>query len=318
MVKRASQPPSSADAMHPISVVAERTGLSRDVLRVWERRYGVVEPTRSAGGQRLYSDEDIDRFRLLAAATRGGRNISLVAGLDADELTRLVAEDEAERPAPAPSGAVGSHEQSIDDALARTRALDGKGLDRALRLGMARHGLPVFLDELVPDLMRRIGDEWAAGRLTVAHEHLASEAVLAIISEAMRAVPEVSSAPRLLVATPAGERHAVGAALAGASGVLAGWGVAYLGVDVPAADIVAAAATTEAQAVAMSLVYAENPGDAERELRAVRAQLPAGIPLIVGGAGAMAMAGSITEPGLVVCGSAAEMRTVLAGTPVAP
>ncbi|PKL92294.1 MAG: transcriptional regulator, partial [Gemmatimonadetes bacterium HGW-Gemmatimonadetes-1] len=62
-----------------MALVAERTGLSRDVLRAWERRYGAVSPARSDGGQRLYSDEDIERFRLLAAATQHGRTISLVA-----------------------------------------------------------------------------------------------------------------------------------------------------------------------------------------------------------------------------------------------
>ena len=66
-------------SLHPIGVVAERTGLSLDVLRVWERRYGVVQPTRDEGGRRLYSDADIERLRLLAEATSGGRAIRQVA-----------------------------------------------------------------------------------------------------------------------------------------------------------------------------------------------------------------------------------------------
>lgn len=299
--------------MHPISVVAERTGLSRDVLRVWERRYGAVQPTRSAGGQRLYSDEDIDRLRLLAAATRNGRNISLVVGLGSAELARLVAEDEAERPAPAPLDHAAAHAQTVEDALAHTVAMNATGLGRSLRLALATQGLPAFLDDIVPGLMHRIGDEWRAGRLTVAQEHLASAAVLVIIFEAMRAVPELTSAPRLLVATPAGEHHAVGAGLAGASAMLVGWAVSYLGVDVPAADIVAAAAATDARAVALSLVYAESRGHAERELRAVRADLPPGIPLLVGGAAAVELSESLSEAGLVVCRSTTEMRAVLAG-----
>src|SRR5512135_303854 len=81
---------------HPIRVVAERTGLSPDVLRAWERRYGVVAPARSAAGQRLYSDADIDRFALLAKATRSGRPHGPTASLPLEELRRLVAED-AER-----------------------------------------------------------------------------------------------------------------------------------------------------------------------------------------------------------------------------
>src|SRR6202035_4511197 len=78
---------------HPIGVVAERTGLTPDVLRVWERRYRAVEPTRTEGGQRLYSDADIERLRLMYLATGAGRGISQVARLDTEELTRLVRED---------------------------------------------------------------------------------------------------------------------------------------------------------------------------------------------------------------------------------
>ena len=115
-----------APAGHPIAVVAERTGLSRDVLRVWERRYAAVAPARSAGGQRLYSDEQVARFRLLAAATGHGRSISQVAGLTDDELARMVADDELARPArPNHDGA---RAETLDHAMALTEALDGSGL----------------------------------------------------------------------------------------------------------------------------------------------------------------------------------------------
>src|SRR5919206_4189304 len=85
-------------ARHPIGVVAERTGLSPDLLRVWERRYRAVEPSRSGDGQRAYSDADIERLRLLRLATTAGRSIGQVARLATEELARLVGEDEAARP----------------------------------------------------------------------------------------------------------------------------------------------------------------------------------------------------------------------------
>ncbi|MEQ1693593.1 MAG: MerR family transcriptional regulator, partial [Gemmatimonas sp.] len=269
MPKQTEQPPKASRNGHPIAIVAERTGLSRDVLRVWERRYAAVEPMRSPGGQRLYSNEHIDRFRLLAAVTRHGRNISLVAGLPNDVLQQLVAEDEAERPA-RPADSDSEHADLADAALQHTRALDASGLDRELRRTIARHGMPVFLEDVVPTLMHRVGDEWAAGRLSIAHEHLASAAILALILEAMRSVPEVPGAPKLLVATPATERHAVGAALAAAAAALDGWTIIYLGVDVPADDIVAAASASGATAVALSVVHTEDTTIVMRELHAVR------------------------------------------------
>ena len=310
MTKR-SRTANQKSAGHPIAVVAERTGLSRDVLRVWERRYGAVAPSRSAGGQRLYSDEDVARFRLLAAATKNGRTISLVAGLATEALQRLVTEDQAERPAPASDSDAHAHAERVEAALQHTRALDSSALDHELRRTLARLGIPAFLEQLVPAFMHRVGKEWQAGLLTIAHEHLASAAVIAIVLEAMRSVPESPGAPRLLVATPASERHAVGAALAAAAAALDGWSIVYLGVDVPSADIVTAAAASNARAVALSVVHTDVPDHVVRELHAVRAALAAKVLVIVGGAAAARMADRITAPGLVVCESIGDMRAVL-------
>jgi len=312
MLKQPPETDAAARPAHPIAVVAKRTGLSRHVLRVWERRYAAVEPTRTAGGQRLYSDEQVDRFRLLASVTKRGRNISMVAALPTEELERLAAEDEAQRPAADPVETDGSeHRELAEAAFVHARAFDGSSLDRELRRLIARHGVPCFLEDIVPTLMHRIGDEWQAGRLTIAHEHLASAAVLAIILEAMRAVPEAPGAPRLLVTTPSGERHAVGAALAAAAAALDGWSIIYLGVDVPAADIVVAAAACLATAVAVSIVHTDNPASVVRELQAVRTGLPARVPLMAGGAAAVRLADSIAMDGLVVCTSVADLRSVL-------
>lgn len=300
---------------HPIAVVAERTGLSRDVLRVWERRYGAVDPIRSAGGQRRYSDEDVARFRLLAAATSHGRMIGDVARLTTPELEQLVAADEAARP-PAEKGTLAAthaeHAAIVETALELTRALDGAGLNRELRRVIAHQGVPQFIEEIVPSLMHRIGDEWAAGRLTIAHEHIASAAVLAVLLDIARSARETADAPRLLVATPSGEWHAVGAALVAAAAALDGWSLVYLGADVPAADIVAAARTTGVGAVALSVVRASNPVALEHELRDVRAGLPPDVLLIIGGAAALRMIGALSRPGVVVCDSIRAMRAVLA------
>src|SRR5690349_2596201 len=119
---------------HPIGVVADRTKLSQDVLRVWERRYGVVEPGRSPSGQRLYSDADIERLRLLSLATQAGRSISLIAPLPTPELERLVREDTDARAAmPDRERTAEPVADVVEPAIARAVALDGPGLDGLLR-----------------------------------------------------------------------------------------------------------------------------------------------------------------------------------------
>src|SRR5437868_1909438 len=96
-MKARLEAPAPDTARHPIAVVAERTGLSQDVLRVWERRYGAVHPARASGGQRLYTDADVERLALLSAATRAGRSIAQVATLETSALAALVDEDIAAR-----------------------------------------------------------------------------------------------------------------------------------------------------------------------------------------------------------------------------
>lgn len=312
MSERTDRPEGHQSVGHPISVVAARTGLSRDVLRVWERRYGAVEPMRTAGGQRLYSDEHVHRFRLLASATRHGRNISHVAGLGTDALERLVADDDAALP-PVATGPASPSTMShaLEAAMVSIGALDSIALDSLLRRLIAREGTSWFLAQLAPTLMQAVGDAWAVGRFTVAHEHLASATVLAIILETIRAIPPVSAARRLVVATPSGERHAVGAALAAAAASVEGWSIVYLGPDVPAADIAAAAAVSGASAVALSVVYVQHPPQIVDELRALRDILGRSTPLFIGGAGVEGIASDIRDLGVTICSGLDELRAAL-------
>ena len=276
---------------HPIGVVAERTRLSQDVLRVWERRYQVVEPGRSESGQRLYSDADIERLRLLSQATATGRSIRLVAGLPTPELARMVREDEdarrlagPETPTSAPAADV------VEPALELAIALDGTGLHALLWRSILSAGLPAFIETVATPLLIRIGDEWHAGRLIPAQEHLASAIVQRVMAAAMNTVIPMSNAPNLVIATPAGERHEIGAVLAAAAAAAEGWRVTYLGADLPASDIADAAIRTGATAVGLSIVYGADRQRLVSEITTLRVGLPPSISLLLGGAAATTLA----------------------------
>lgn len=303
-------PHTTEAAEHPISVVASRTGLSRDVIRIWERRYGAVAPSRSAGRQRLYTDADIGRLRLLAAATRHGRNISLVAGLSDDALARLAADDDTAHASVA-LGSAPSVERVVAAARVPVAALDAPALDAQLRRVIAREGMGWFLDPFVPAFMRAIGDAWVSGELSIAEEHLASRVVKGLILETVRTAPMPAGAPRVLVATPSGDQHAVGAAMVAATATIEGWAVTYLGVDVPAADIVGAAVSSGARVVALSAVYSGDPQRLVAELRAVRDQLPASVPLVLGGAAAAGAAADFDSRGTILCENLTALRATL-------
>jgi DNA-binding transcriptional MerR regulator/methylmalonyl-CoA mutase cobalamin-binding subunit len=298
---------------HPIAVVTERTGLSQDVLRVWERRYSAVSPARGPGGQRLYTDADIERFNLLQAATRAGRSISRVARLSTESLAAMVKEDAEARERRAPSTtAISENEDVVGSALALARALDPAALDATLRRATAVMGMPAFIDSVATPLLRRIGDEWHAGRMTPAQEHLVSSLLHDILAESIRSFAKRESSRRLLVATPAGERHAIGAALVGATAAVEGWDVLYLGPDLPADEIARAAVSAGVRLVALSVIYVENRDAVLDELRRLRSQLPRDIALIVGGGAASALASELSAIGVGVessiTGFMAELR----------
>ncbi len=290
-----------AQPRHPIAVVAERTGLSQDVLRIWERRYGAVRPQRAAGGRRLYTDADIERLGLLHAATRAGRSIGQVAPMSTDALLALVGED-AEARARSVRTMIGTSDAAalVETALALTQSLNAPALDERLRRGAAFVGLPAFVESVAAPLLRRIGEEWHAGRLSPAHEHLASSVLHDIIVETMRAFPRRDGARGVLVATPAGERHSIGAALVGAAAAVAGWNVLYLGADLPALDIADAARAAGVHMVAVSIVYVDDRDRVMREMRALRSRLAPEITLVAGGAGASALAAELLAMGVRV------------------
>jgi len=293
---------------HPIAVAAERTGLTQDVLRVWERRYGAVKPKRGANGQRVYTDADLERLRLLHSATRAGRSIGQIAQLSSKALTAMVSDDAAARSELATVATESTEVATmIDAALSLTHALQGIQLDDYLRRAAATLGFPEFLARVAVPLLRRVGDEWHAGRLTPAQEHLASSVVHDISVERMRAFHPRADSPRVLIATPAGERHTIGAALVGAAAAVDGWSVIYLGADLPAAEIANAAIARRVSAVALSVVYVENRERVLRELRELRSLLPGDIALFIGGSGALSLSSHLSGSGVRVTEKVAEL-----------
>lgn len=281
----------SHDHRHPIAVVAERTGLSQDILRVWERRYGAVSPVRTPSGLRLYTDEDVHRLVLIQTAMRGGRSISRVAKLSTSELTALVDDDKAARVQRAPSTHLAYDPGDLVGAtLTLARLLDASALDEALRRAAVAMGMPAFLETVAAPLLRRVGDEWHAGRLSPAHEHLVTSSLHDIVVAMMRAFTHRAGAPTILVATVAGERHVIGAAIVGAAAALEGWNVLYLGANLPASEIADSAKAAGARTVAVSIVYVEDSEKVLREMRALRERIPGSISLLAGGAGAALLA----------------------------
>lgn len=280
-------PDDEAHARHPIRVVANRTGLTPSALRAWERRYGTVDPGRSEGGQRLYSDRDIEKLALLKRITDAGRSIGDVAHLSLEEVREVAREDAAARRrlgAPPPGSDPAEIPPGPGDflvpALEAVSSMDAEGLEAVLRRGMLVLPGEVFTDRVLAPLMVEIGERWARGELRPSHEHMAS-AVVRRILDWMTVPAGEADGPSIVVGTLAGEEHEIGALLAATTAALAGWSVTYLGQGLPHEELVAAADAVGARAVGVSVVHGHEGAGAA--LGALRRRLDPDVVLMVGG-----------------------------------
>ena len=259
-----------------IGRVTKLTGLSVDVVRVWERRYGAVRPARSSGGTRLYSDADIRRLRRLRQAVDGGHSISQAARLSESELDELIADAQPSIEAADPYRAV--RERFIEAIRTMDVVVADQELARAATLFPARE----LVKKIVAPLLDEIGERWANKEFGVAHEHLASGLLRSMLGSLFRLYPPSGNADTMVLATPAGERHEFGILLAALLAAAHGWRVVCLGADVPAAEIALAVRLTNARVLALSLVAGHSGID--EELAAVSRLVPFSTRIWIGGA----------------------------------
>ncbi len=272
---------------HPIKVVAARSGLTAHVIRIWERRYDAVTPARTSTNRRLYSDEDIEHLILLQKATRLGESIGQIARLPNSDLTKLI-ESHRDRVAAAASSSISlntplSPRQYVETCLSFVAALDTRGLESTLMKASVSLSQTSLLEQVLEPLMYRVGDLWSEGSLKIVHEHLASAVVRSFLGSLAMAYEVREPAPILIVTTPVGHRHEFGALIVTIRAAAAGWRAVYLGPNLPADEIAAAALDRSARAVALSLVY---PGDEPRvalELKRLRKLLDPDVALLAGG-----------------------------------
>jgi DNA-binding transcriptional MerR regulator/methylmalonyl-CoA mutase cobalamin-binding subunit len=294
-------------------LVIQRTGLSADVLRAWERRYGVVAPDRSEGGQRLYSDEDVERLTLLRRATSSGRNISQISGLSLDALEALVTEDETLRASQqeTPEGRRQAANPFHEAANRAVERLDVGELEALLRRAAMQLGSAIAVDEVITPVLHDIGERWHRGELTPAHEHMATTAIRRVLAWMGSSALVPHYAPMVVVATPANQRHELGAKIVSTTAATEGWRVLFLGADLPAEAIAGAASQAGASVVALSMIFPHHDPGLVTEAARLRQLLPPHVQLVVGGPAAVANEAALVASGARVIHSLPELRVLL-------
>jgi methanogenic corrinoid protein MtbC1 len=268
---------------HPIGIVTARTGITQDLLRAWEKRYDAVVPGRGPTGRRLYSDDDIEKLRLLRSLVSAGRRISDVAGLSIQDLMELAREDASEN-LQVPSPVTHVHKSDyLEEALDALEQFDKNRLQKTLSEAAISYSSPELRRRVVVPLLQAIGDRWQEGTLRIAHEHLASAIVRTFMASLMNKTSALPSAPRLIITTPAGQRHELGAMMVASLAEEYGWDVIYLGPDLPAEEIALAVRELKPKAIAMSIVYKNGDLQVQNEFRKLAEYLNSEVPVFVGG-----------------------------------
>jgi DNA-binding transcriptional MerR regulator/methylmalonyl-CoA mutase cobalamin-binding subunit len=275
----------SGQPHQPIQAVSRRTGLSNHVIRVWEKRYAAVEPTRTASNRRLYSEEQIERLLLLRRLTESGQGIRYIAALPTSELRELAG---AASPPAAPAGkSQGRPQVAIAGLLATcidaVKTLNAGSLGSALEQAESTLGIQGMLQKIAAPLAQSLGSLWREGELTAAHEHFATAVLRTYLGKTTPLFASAGNEPVLVVATPARQLHEIGALLAAAMAANIGWRVTYLGAGLPAPEIAGAVRQSQSAALALSIVYPEDDAKIDGELTRLRELLPADFPVIVGG-----------------------------------
>lgn len=266
--------------MYTIKEAAARSGVNVALLRAWERRYGVVSPTRTDAGYRLYDETAIDRLRAMRSLVDAGwspRQASeRIAASPADELGAIAAEETA-------ASARRAGATTVEAFVEAAAELDAAGIERALDDMFAAGSFERVVEDHLYPALTALGAAWERGEVDVAGEHAASSAAVRRLSMAFEAASRArAGGGAVLVGLPPGVRHEIAALAFATAARRAGLPVVYLGADVPVESWVAAVERTGARAVAFGVVMERDVPQADEVSRALRDAHPS-LVIAVGG-----------------------------------
>lgn len=263
-----------------IAAVERDTGLTKDTLRIWERRYGFPVPDRNALAERFYPLDQVEKLRVIKRLLDAGHRPGQIVAQPVDALLRL---SDSGAAVAGPRGDPGQPDLRAYVDLVRAHDVDG--LRRQLAQAQLQLGLARFVIEVISPLNTLIGDTWMRGHLEVFEEHLYTESMHVLLRQAISTVPvpETGSRPRVLLTTFPHEPHGLGLLMAEPLFLLEGCRCLSLGVQTPIWDIVLAAKSQRADIVALSFSSMLTPTAVTTGLAELREKLPPSIEIWAGG-----------------------------------
>ena len=265
-----------------ISAVERDTGLSKDTLRVWERRYGFPAPGRDPVDERAYPLDQVEKLRVIKRLLDAGHRPGRIVPLPFAELQQL---SDSQAGPPTRQADVSWAANEMQAHLTLIREHDMAGLRTELTRLLSRFGVARFVVEVVAPLNAAVGDAWIRGQMEIFEEHMYTETVQVVMRQAIANIPAPTpiSRPRVLLTTFPGEPHGLGLLMAEALFALEGCDCVSLGVQTPVWDTVLAAAAHRIDIVALSFTGCMNPNQVVDGLIEIRQKLPAAVSVWAGG-----------------------------------
>jgi MerR family transcriptional regulator, light-induced transcriptional regulator len=280
---------------HRIHRVAKLTGLSKDVIRVWERRFDLLKPIRGENRYRQYSDEDVALLRYLKEQVDEGGSIGELARMGRDELLARIAAK-----APTTSIIEDTFRRLLRELLSALDPLDRVTFEKRLNGAVAVVPFEEALHGILLPLQQEVGQLWHDGHLDVAVEHYVTRQIQQKIFSAMNHLPVADFGPNIVVACPPGEEHDVGAATVAYRCRLRGCRVYYLGANVPITSLTHLCSRVDPDLTILSIPVALTQEKATALVRALADQGHSLANVCVGGAGALASQDNFTQADIEV------------------
>lgn len=267
----------NGDPATPVTAIEQATGLTREVIRKWESRYGFPRPSRDDHGERLYPADQVAALRLIRRLLDAGMRPAKVVGLERGALEDLI-RSVSKAPENTPPEAI----TAVLDAL---RSHDHEELVRQLTLQLHRQGLSRFVRDTVAHLNAVVGEAWLRGELRIFQEHLYTKAMQDVVQAAVVAIRQSAGWPRVLLSTLPGEDHTLGLLMAEAVLTVEGACCLSLGGQTPANELVTAVEAYAIDVVGLSFSLAHPTRKTVPLLRDLRERLAPEVELWAGGAG---------------------------------
>lgn len=307
----------TANELLPIKVVSQRTGLTQHVIRIWEKRYKAVMPSRSESNRRFYSNQEVSRLLLLRQAIEKGFTIGHLAKLSDYEISTIL-EKETQPLEKKPS--INSFTSPylskptlnyLEKCILALKEMDASKLDKIFTQAQLEIAPQNLIELLIVPFLNKIGELWQNGDIRIVHEHLASSVIRSFLGRLKSEIQPPKSSPKLISTTPVGQMHELGALMVALTAAYDGWDSIYLGPNLPVEETAKAVEYYQASALALSIIYPSDDPYLHLDLKKLAKLLGEKTILLVGGQGAAAYQNTLNSINALLVSDLKNLRAKL-------